>query len=106
MSVARGGQRPTLPLRREKMVYQPRITNATCRTALVLVFLCVFGINVFAADDTEGIIPGDLPSVAATEPAAQQKPSPSPTPSAAMSPASDKVVQSQQGRSMASRALS
>jgi len=80
------------------MVYQPRITNATRRTALVLVFLCIFGVKTFAADDTEGIITGDLPSVAATEPAAQQKPSPSPAPSAAMSPASDKMVQSQQGR--------
>jgi type IV pilus assembly protein PilQ len=80
------------------MVYQPRITNATRRTALVLVFLCIFGINAFAADDTEGIITGDSPSVAAAEPAAQQKPSPSPAPSAAMSPASDKMVQSQQGR--------
>ena len=82
------------------MVYQSRITNATRRTTLVLVFLCVFGINAFAADDIEGIITGDSPSVAATEPAAQQKPTPTPAPapSAAMSPAADKMMQSQQGR--------
>src|SRR6185369_13233897 len=91
MSVARGGQRPAIPLRREKMVYQSRIKNATRRTALVLIFLSLCGINIFATANS---------TANATEPAAQQRPSPSPTvaPSTTMSPATDKMSQSQQGR--------
>jgi type IV pilus assembly protein PilQ len=85
------------------MVYQSRITNATRRTTLVLVFLCLCGTNILAASDNSKAVSTDnLASSAATleEPAAQQKPSPSPTvaPSAAMSPATDKMSQSQQGR--------
>ena len=85
------------------MVYQSRITNATKRTTLVLVFLCLCGINILAAaDNSKAITNGDSTSPATTldQPAAQQKPSPSPTvvPSAAMSPATDKMSQSQQGR--------
>ena len=86
------------------MVYQSRIIRATRRTTLVLVFLCLCGINTFAAaDDSKAITTGDSTSVAAPEPvapAAQQKPSPAPSvaPSAAMSPATDKTSQSQQGR--------
>jgi type IV pilus assembly protein PilQ len=82
------------------MVYQPRISNATQRTTLVLVFLCLFGINTFAAGDNGGSTTGVSTSVATTGPAAQQNPSPSPTPtpSVAMSPTSDKMSQSQQGR--------
>jgi type IV pilus assembly protein PilQ len=83
------------------MVYQSRITNATRRTTLVLVFLCLCGINTFAAAANSKVITtGDSTSVATGEPAAQQNPSPSPTPapSTAMSPATDKMSQSQQGR--------
>jgi type IV pilus assembly protein PilQ len=82
------------------MVYQSRITNAMRRTTLVLVFLCLCGINIFAADNSEAILPGDSSRVIATEPTAQQQSSPSPSvaPSAAMSPATDKTAQSQQGR--------
>jgi len=85
------------------MVYQSRITNATRRTTLVLVFLCLCGTNILAASDNSKAVSTDnLASSAATleEPAAQQEPSPSPTvaPSAAMSPATDKMSQSQQGR--------
>jgi type IV pilus assembly protein PilQ len=85
------------------MVYQSRITNATRRTTLVLVFLCLCGTNILAASDNSKAVSTDnLASSAATleEPTAQQKPSPSPTvaPSAAMSPATDKMSQSQQGR--------
>ena len=74
------------------MVYQSRIKNATRRTTLVLIFLSLCGINIFAA--------GDSTANTATEPAAQQRPSPSPSvaPSAAMSPATDQMSQSQQGR--------
>ncbi|MGH9927789.1 MAG: type IV pilus secretin PilQ [Pyrinomonadaceae bacterium] len=83
------------------MVYQSRITNATRRTTLVLVFLCLCGINTFAAvDNSKAITTGDSTSVAATEPAAQQQPSPAPsvTPSVAISPATDKMAQAQQGK--------
>jgi len=85
------------------MVYKSRITNATRRTTLVLVFLCLCGANILAAaDNSKAVSTDNLASSAATleEPAAQQKPSPSPTvaPSAAMSPATDKMSQSQQGR--------
>lgn len=74
------------------MVYQSRIKNATRRTTLVLIFLSLCGINIFAAADST--------ANTATEPAAQQRPSPSPSvaPSTAMSPATDKMSQSQQGR--------
>ena len=82
------------------MVYQPRISNATRRTTLVLVFLCLFGINTFAAGTNGESSTGVSTSVATTAPAAQQSPSPSPapTPGVAMSPAPDKMTQSQQGR--------
>ena len=61
------------------MVYQSRIKNATRRTTLVLIFLSLCGINIFAA--------GDSTANTANEPAAQQRPSPSPSvaPSTAMS---------------------
>jgi type IV pilus assembly protein PilQ len=74
------------------MVYQSRIKNAMRRTTLVLIFLCLCGINIFAAADSS--------ANTAAEPATQQRPSPSPSvaPSAAMSPATDKMAQSQQGR--------
>ena len=74
------------------MVNQSRIKNATRRTTLVLIFLSLCGINIFAAADST--------ANTATEPAAQQRPSPSPSvaPSTAMSPATDKMSQSQQGR--------
>jgi len=74
------------------MVYQSRINNAMSRTTLVLIFLSLCGINIFAAADSS--------ANTAAAPAAQQRPSPSPSvaPSAAMSPATDKMAQSQQGR--------
>lgn len=85
------------------MVYQSRITNASRRTTLVLVFLCLCGTNILAAGDDSKTLPtGDSASLATPldQPAPQQKPSPSPTvaPSAAVSPATDKMSQSQQGR--------
>src|SRR5882672_8915677 len=104
MSVARVGQRLAIPLRREKMVYQSRITKATRRTTLVLVFLCLCGLNIFAAAERskDTSITANASGVTATpeQPAAQQNPSPSPTvaPSTAISPATDKMAQSQQGR--------
>ncbi|HLN97159.1 MAG TPA: type IV pilus secretin PilQ [Pyrinomonadaceae bacterium] len=80
------------------MVYQSRLTNATRRTTLVLVFLCLCGVNSFAASDSKVIATGDLTSVPPAEPAAQQKPSPAATPAVGLAPASDKMSQSQQGR--------
>lgn len=83
------------------MVYQSLITNATKRTTLVLVLLCVCGANILAADNSMAVPADSLsnPSAAIAEPAAQPNPSPSPTasPSASMSPATDKLP-SQQGR--------
>jgi hypothetical protein len=103
LSVARGGNRLAIPLRREKMLYQSRLRNCTKRTALVLVFLCICGSQVFAVADSSNAIgtaraassdiqPGEL--------AAQQKPSPTPTasPTVVMSPAIDNASQSHQGR--------
>ncbi|HEV7746742.1 MAG TPA: type IV pilus secretin PilQ [Pyrinomonadaceae bacterium] len=78
------------------MVYQSRITNAMRRTTLVLVFLCLCGLNAFAAEYSEATMAPDSSSVTANEPTAQQQPSP--TPSVAMSAATDKTAQSQQGR--------
>ena len=73
------------------MVYQSRIKNATRRTTLVLIFLSLCGINIFATADST--------ANTATEPAAQQRPSPSPSVApTTMSPATDKMSQSQQGR--------
>ena len=89
------------------MVYQSRITKAMRRTTLVLVFLCLCGINIFAAaDDSKTITTGGSTSVVANEsnapvaPAVQPQPSPAPSvaPSVPMSPATDKMSQSQQGR--------
>ena len=89
------------------MVYQSRITKAKRRTTLVLVFLCLCGINIFAAaDDSKTITTGGSTSVVANEsnapvaPAVQPQPSPAPSvaPSVPMSPATDKMSQSQQGR--------
>ena len=77
------------------MVYQSRITT-TKRTTLVLVFLCVCCVNIFAgADSSREMSAANSTSVTST-PAVQQ---PSPTPMVApKSPATDKMSQSQQGR--------
>ena len=82
------------------MLYQSRITNATRGATLVLVFLCLCGINILAADKSTAVATDNLANAVATvEEQAAQQPSPSPavSPNAAMSPATDKV-QSQQGR--------
>src|SRR3989442_370087 len=86
------------------MLYQSRITNATKRTTLVLVFLCICGTNILAAADTSNAITtGKAVATLEAKPGeqtAQQKPSPLPTPSprVTMSPATDSMSQSQQGR--------
>ncbi len=83
------------------MVYQSRITNATKRTTLVLVFLCLCGINILAQADSSKVMAtanSSSASTATSAPAANQQPSPAPTvaPSAPMTPATGS--QSQQGR--------
>src|SRR5882762_622888 len=104
MSVARGGHRLAIPLRREKMLYQSRITNATKRTTLVLVFLCVCGTNILAAaDNANAPTTGKVVATSEAKPGeqtAQQKPSPSPvaSPSVTLSPTAESMSQSQQGR--------
>src|SRR5256885_611088 len=86
------------------MLYQSRITNATKRTTLVLVFLCICGPNILAAaDNSNAITTGNAVATSEAklgEQTAQQKPSPLPTPSprVTMSPATDSMSQSQQGR--------
>ncbi len=85
------------------MVYQFRIRNATKRTTLVLVLLCLCGAKILAADSSSKAIASvSTISFITTldELSAQQKPSPSPnvSPSASMSPATDRTSQSQQGR--------
>ena len=85
------------------MLYQSRITNATKRTALVLVFMCICGTHILAAADNSNAITASHATSSDQPPGeltAQQKPSPSPTasPSVTMSPATDTTSQSQQGR--------
>jgi len=85
------------------MVYKSRIISATRRATLVLVFLCLCGINTFAAaGDSRADATGDSLSLAAMETAAQQTPSPSPNvgPSTTIVPANERIPQSQsqQGR--------
>ena len=70
------------------MSSQTRISKAKPRTALVLLSLCLFGINGLAETNK---------SVATVTPGAQlQQPSPSPSPK--QSAASAKTTQSEQGR--------
>ena len=86
------------------MLYQSRIANATKRTTLVLVFLCICGTNILAAaDNSNAITTGKAVATSEAKPGeqtAQQKPSPSPvaSPSVTMSPTTDSMSQSQQGR--------
>ncbi len=85
------------------MLSQSRITNATKRTALVLVFICICCTHILAATDYSDAIQTNSATSSGTrsgEVAAQQKPSPSPTatPTVTIAPAADATSQSQQGR--------
>jgi type IV pilus assembly protein PilQ len=81
------------------MVYQSRITTTTRRATLVLVFLCLCGINILAAPDKAVSNSNRVtPAVTLEEPTGQQNPSPTAVPSVAMSAATDDKTQSQQGR--------
>ena len=98
------------------MPYQSPISTAIKRTTLVLLFLCLSGANALAVTKITPVaavmsatvfrlsnsmtIPGNSSQQRASVP--QQKPSPSPSPTAtpvvAISPAADKMAQSDQGR--------
>jgi len=98
------------------MPYQSPISTAIKRTTLVLLFLCLSGANALAVTKITPVaavmsatvfrlsnsmtVSGNSSQQSASIP--QQKPSPSPSPSAtpvvAISPAADKMAQSEQGR--------
>jgi type IV pilus assembly protein PilQ len=84
------------------MLFQSRLRTAIKRTALVLVFTFVCGHQILAADysHSTGTACASSSEIQLGEPVAQQKPSPTPTasPSVAMSPATDNTSQSHQGR--------
>ena len=82
------------------MLYLPLIQKATKRATLVLVFICLCGMQSFAAGDaTAKPTATSLDASATTEVTpAQQTPSPVPAPTANISPASNQATQSQQGR--------
>jgi type IV pilus assembly protein PilQ len=82
------------------MLYLPLLQKATKRATLVLVFICLCGVPSFAAGDATAeptVTSLDAPATTEVTPA-QQTPSPVPAPTANISPASNQVTQSQQGR--------
>ncbi|MBA2704860.1 MAG: type IV pilus secretin PilQ [Blastocatellia bacterium] len=84
------------------MLYLPLIQKATKRTTLVLVFICLCGVQSFAAGDAAAVPTASSvdATAALVETAAQQTPSPVPVaaPTTSISPASSQATQSQQGR--------
>lgn len=83
------------------MLYLPSIQKATKRTTLVLVFMCLCGVQSFAAGDVAAVPTATSVDATVTiETAAQQTPSPVPVaaPTTSISPASNQATQSQQGR--------
>jgi type IV pilus assembly protein PilQ len=82
------------------MLYLPLIQKATKRATLVLVFICLCGVQSFAAGDAAAVpTASSVDATATTEvTAAQQMPSPVPAPTSNISPASNQATQSQQGR--------
>src|SRR6476659_5973437 len=82
------------------MLYLPLLQKATKRATLVLVFICLCGVQSFAAGDATvepTVTSLDAPATTEVTPA-QQTPSPVPAPTANISPASNQMTQSQQGR--------
>ncbi|MEP6719700.1 MAG: type IV pilus secretin PilQ [bacterium] len=82
------------------MFYLPLIQKATTRTTLVLVFICLCGVQNFAAGDAAVTTATSIDATGTIETAAQQQPSPTPVvaPSTSISPTSNQATQSQQGR--------
>jgi type IV pilus assembly protein PilQ len=82
------------------MLYLPLLQKATKRATLVLVFICLCGVQSFAAGDAAAepaVTSLDAPATTEVT-RAQQMPSPVPAPTANISPASNQATQSQQGR--------
>src|SRR3989454_772772 len=96
------------------MPYQSPISAAIERTTLVLLFLCLFGANALGVTKGAPVaavisattfrlanvmtISGNSSQQAAAAPQQKPSPSPTPTPVVAISPAADKMAQSDQGR--------
>ena len=96
------------------MPYQSPISAAIERTTLVLLFLCLFGANALGVTKATPVaavtsattfrlsnvmtISGNSNQQAASAPQQKPSPSPTPTPVVAISPAADKMAQSEQGR--------
>ncbi len=96
------------------MPYQSPISAAIERTTLVLFFLCLFGANALGVTKVPPVaavtgattfrlsnvmtISGNSNQQAASAPQQKPSPSPTPTPVVAISPATDKMAQSEQGR--------
>lgn len=96
------------------MPYQSPISAAIERTTLVLLFLCLFGATALGVTKATPVaavtsattfrlsnvmtISGNSNQQAASAPQQKPSPSPTPTPVVAISPAADKMAQSEQGR--------
>src|SRR6266542_4430863 len=82
------------------MPYQPQIFTAMKRTALVLSFLCLSGASAFGVikDKSGAIAEGAASNENSIASPQTPSASPSPSPSVAISPSSDKLSQSAQGR--------
>src|SRR5437667_8743263 len=96
------------------MPYQSPISAAVERTTLVLLFLCLFGATALGVTKGAPVaavisattfrlanvmtISGNSSQQAAAVPPQKPSPSPNPTPVVAISPAADKMAQSDQGR--------
>src|SRR6476469_5319626 len=82
------------------MLYLPLLQKATKRATLVLVFICICGVQSFAAGDATAVPTATSVDASATTDvtAAQQMPSPVPAPTAKILPAPNQANQSQQGR--------
>jgi type IV pilus assembly protein PilQ len=81
------------------MLYLPLIQKTTERATLVLAFICLCGVQSFAAGDAAAVPTAtsiDAPATMDVTPV--QQPSPVPAPTANISPTSNQATQSQQGR--------
>ncbi|MCA1574335.1 MAG: type IV pilus secretin PilQ [Acidobacteria bacterium] len=77
------------------MFYLPLTQKAITRATLVLVFICLCSVQIFAAGDAAAVTTAtSIDATATMETAAQQQPSPAPV----AAPTSSQATQSQQGR--------
>ncbi|MGH9908698.1 MAG: hypothetical protein ACRD8U_24330, partial [Pyrinomonadaceae bacterium] len=84
------------------MFHQPRINTALPRTALVLLLICICGVNSLAETNKHLVsgpaTAGDVRQHHALQQQSSPSPSPSPATQVAPAPGSDKMTQSEQGR--------